>query len=456
MAKKKTNKQAEEAIVRNAPAEAKWLNQPINITFMRGDLNLNHVNTMIALIDTLQTKINTALTEKQRSVFTDEDFDAQGKVVIPVPFNVITDDPRRYAYFEAVAKSLAETSVTTERIDKDGKPYTSIKPIINEARIPRSDGGHRGVIEFVIERDMIDTLFDLNRYNRYIKSIARSAKSVYTSRIYQFITAYKNIGVWRPLYKDLHIMFGLSHWKTDPKTREKEWIADKYPNYRQFKQKILKVAHDELQELAESKQVDCYFDFKEIYPAGRSNGMPERIEFVIHTTDYGQQAEDVQAFARHRADIEKTLRETYFLKSADCRQILSLVTQDNVQLCIAKMREIGEWIEKNGSQIEDRKKYMIASLRNALMETIPVAAEDVHDTGEKESVEEGRAVDPRARELFDAWIAGVPAEWREAFSPDGTEGDRLVVRMPSKSTMDAFINTFGADALGNIIVMYGG
>lgn len=444
MAKTKTNKQAVDAIVRNAPASAKWLNQPINITFMSGDLSLNQVNTMIEVVDALQDKIHTALTEKQKSVFTDEDFDAQGKVVVPVPFKMMTDDPRRYAYFESVAKSLAETAVTMERVGKDGKPYTSIKPIINEARIPLSEKGNRGVIEFIIEKDMIDALFDLTRYNRYIKSIAKSAKSVYTSRIYQFITAYKNIGAWRPLYKDLHIMFGLSHWKTDPKTKEKEWIADKYPNYRQFKQKILKVAHDELMELAESKEVDCYFDFNEIYPPGKANGMPERIEFIIHTTEYGQQSRDSIDISKQLIAIDKLLKDVYGLNVADRKQVMALVDKDNIDFCRQKIDEIGEWMNKNGG-VEDKRKYMTVSLKNALMETIPTVKEDEQPTPDEEEV---------IHQMFDRWIKTISKDWQSAFTAAGVEEGKLVVTLPGKTTLDTYIRTCGQDKLNDVIIKF--
>jgi len=403
MAKKPKNKQAESALKRNAPAEAKWLTQPINITFMRGDMTLNQVNTMIEVVDALQDRIAYALTNKVKSVFEDKDYDAEGKVVVPVPFAAMTDDARRYQYYESIARSLAETSVTIEKIGDDGKPYTSIKPIINEARIPKTDSGYReGNIEFVIEKDMIETLFDINRYNRYIKSVAKNSKSVYTSRIYQFITAYKNIGYWKPKYEDLHIMFGFSEYKTDKETKVREWTPIKYPNYRQFKQKILKVAHDELKELADKGEVDCYFEFSEQYPTSKQMGKPERIVFKIISTKYGMDHDKKVDDARMRINIENGLKE-FGCSTTDIRQMMKLVDADNAECCMAKIHEVQSYIEAHKDKIDNVKAYAISAIRNALVDMVenlveePLADEGVEGVEEDEGVDEVKIDDRWSR-----------------------------------------------------------
>lgn len=375
MAKKQINKQTENAIRRNAPAEAKWLTQPINITFMKGDMTLNQVNTMIELVDALQEQIGYALTNKVKSVFKDEDYDAMGKLVVPVAFSSMTSDARRYQYYEDVARSLAETSVTIEKIGDDGTPYTSIKPIISEARVPKSDSGYRsGTIEFVIEKEMVDTLFDINRYNRYIKSVAKNSKSVYTSRIYQFITAYKNIGTWKPKYEELHVIFGLSTYVTDKVTKLKTWVPKKYPNYRQFKQKILKVAHDELKELADRGEVDCYFEFSEEYPTAKHMGKPERIVFNIISTSFGIDHDKSVAVSRQKIEIEKMLRE-FGCSVSDMKQILKLVTADNAKYCIEQITNIKAYICTHKDKVGNVKAYAVSSIKNALIELVPQADE---------------------------------------------------------------------------------
>lgn len=421
---------------------ARWLTQPTSLTFLKGEMTLNQVNTMIELVDVLQDKISTALSTKQTSIFTDEDFDAKEQVVIPIQFSAMTTDPRRYKYFEDVARSLAETSITTERIDKDGKPYTSIKPLIAEARIPKSSGGYRNTMELVIDKDMIDSVFNIIPYNRYLKQVARNTESVYTSRIYMFISAYRKLGTWKPKYEDLHMIFGFSRYVEDKETKTKVWTPSKYPVYRQFKQKILNVAQKELRELADNGWTDCYFDFVEEYPIGKKSGKPERIIFYIHSTELGEQLQSQGEVNAKLVNLEAILRKEFRCSPTDIKQTMKLVDADNIDFAMLKIEDA----RKHLDGIENKPAYIIATLRNALQDLIP-QAETV--TTEQSEPEEGRAEAPVAgtakepsaseQKLFKSVLQEKTEKmWHSAFSLKSVSDDTVIIGVPNEGNLKFF------------------
>lgn len=450
---KKSEKLIDKAIIENAPMEAKFLKQPANITFMRGDISSRQWNMMIELVDSMQEHINTALTEGRKSIFTDEDYD-ENKVYLQVPLSSITTNPEYYRYVEDVCESLMKVVVPVDKVGKDGHQYVEMNHIIDKARIPKAESNYRkGYVEIVLDRSHVDTIFSLSRYNKYLKSVAKNSKSIYTSRIYMFITAYKHMGEWKPLYKELHKIFGFSKYERNQSTGRDEWVVEKYPNYRQFKQKILKGAQDELKTLADNGAVDCYFDFEEIYPMGKKRGEPEKIHFKIHTTDMGREMDKRGDESRYILEMEKILRNDYDFKTSDIKQILALVNHDNAEYCLTKIADIGEWMNTHSDLVKDRKKYMIASLKNALLDTVEAAAtveEKINMPTEGPSTE---SVDDETIAAFNDWVTGIQEEWRDAFRPVGMEDGKLVVEMPTRSSYDTYVKMHGSAIVANIKVV---
>ncbi len=473
MAKKKDElkkEKQEKTILDNTPTEAvKWLKQPVNLTFLRGDMTLAQVNTVVELVDVLQDNINKALSEHSKIPFSESEFSKDGLVSIDVPFNALTSIPSTYRDVEKIAKSLLHFTMTETYTDEKGEKRVKYRNVFESIDVPRQESGYRqGVIRFSLYKGSVESVFALDRYNKYIKPVVKNSKSVFTSRIYMFITAYKAFGSWTPKYEDLHRIFGFSVYEEDPATHKMAWVTKKYPEYRKFRQRVLKTAEAELKDLAEQGSVDCYFDYEEIYPVGKKNGTPDRIKFTIHSTSFGKTQEQETEYSRKCIEIEKYMREELDFRTSDCQQILKRVNIDNADYLLLKMAEVKEYITKNASLPEEKRvkspvKYAMTSLRNALDDLVPTiqaleevpskAAEDVtgYDAGNvpangegAESVVKYSAED---KAMYDDVVASLQSisgmkDWTPQMQLREVTDSDVVVLVPTRTFVEVFTNVF--------------
>lgn len=365
-------KKHEKVILDNVPQEnVLWLKQPHNLTFLRGELSMSQLNILVELVNQLQVKIEESLSCGQ-SLFKDEDYDPFQRVEVRVPLKSLTSNATKYNEIEEVATMLwRDLNVDRPCKTDDGADAIERVHVFHSVKIPRGEGQYRkSYIEFKIDRDMAESVFALNRYNQYIKSIAKNRKSAFASRIYMFITAFRKFGVWKPTYDELHKLLGFTVYEKD------RWVVKKYPQYRHFKRKVLTVAQSELKELADNGQVDCYFDFTEEYPEGgkKADG-PYKIIFTIHTTSLGKRFEDNAGFNHKRIEIEGIMRNDFGLKTSDIISLFKIIDADNADYLLVKMDELKRHLLSRQDEIKDIRKYSLKSIRSYLMDLVPLAEE---------------------------------------------------------------------------------
>lgn len=154
-------------------------------------------------------------------------------------------------------------------------------------------------------------------------------------------------------------------------------MEKKYTEYRQFKRRVLNTAADELRDLADKGEADCYFDFQEIYPAGKKKGTPEKILFTITVSDLGKEQNHSASFAKKLITVEDFLKQDFGFRTSEIRQMLPRINDDNIDVFIAKMNEVKKYIDKEGGKILDKKKYAFTALRNVIDDFEDAIAEEV-------------------------------------------------------------------------------
>ena len=88
----KSNKKQEKAIIENLPvASTKWIKQPWNLTFVKGEMSLMQLDVFVTLVDRLQEKINNVLSGKSGSLFEDSEYDTDDVVQVRVPLSSVTE-----------------------------------------------------------------------------------------------------------------------------------------------------------------------------------------------------------------------------------------------------------------------------------------------------------------------------------------------------------------------------
>jgi len=379
----KTKKAQDESIMKNLPQNVEWIKQPYALSVMRGDLSLTQTHIMVELMGALQVKINDFIAhmgEEGNAVFTDEDFDENGVAHVDVSLAAVSNRPDYYSDVENMAYRLMSTTIKKPET-VEGMKMMKLYHVFDSILVPFEDnerGRRKGFIRFCFNREQARDIFNFTRYSKYIKAVARNSSSQYTSRIYMIITAYKAFGRWEVEYSELRKILGFYVYEEDEKG-EWSWVEKKYVEYRQFKRRVLNTAADELRDLAEKGESDCYFEFQEIYPEGKRHGTPERILFTIITSDLGKQETHSASMAKKLIGIEDFLKLHFGFRTSDFRQILPRINDDNVDVFIAKMNEVKKYTDRDSSKILDKKKYAFTALKNVLDDFDEAATEETFD-----------------------------------------------------------------------------
>lgn len=410
MAKKEEikKKKIESTIVDNVPTDAvEIFKQPWNLTVLKGEMTRSQVNMLIELVGQLQGRIREAQRDQRTSLFSNEDFGEEGKISIDIPLSSITKNACKYGEIETIATRLLDMKIVTEK-EEEGRMYQVWENIFDSVWIPKDEAHsfksgvrRKGFIRIVFSREKSNKVFSLDRYTRYIKGVAKNSKSLFTSRLYMMLSANKDFGQWIVTYDELHRIFGFSSYDIN----KGEWVVVKYPEYRKFKQRVLSPACEELKSLAEQGETDLYFDFAEIYPAGRSSGQPEKIRFSIHTTGYGKSQEVLSDYQRKKIELERNCREWFDFRTSDCNQLLHLVNADNIDFTLLKANDVKDYLEKNSSRIEKKCSYAISVLKSALLDLVPMA-EEVTDSSSEKVLRPSSPV-MTEQSLRDKWISAV-------------------------------------------------
>lgn len=458
-------KKQEKVLIQNTPADAiKWLKQPTALTFLRGDLSLAKVGTIVEMVDVIQDRIDAVLSGQRKTLFDEYDTDENGLINIDVPLNSLTNLPNKYGEVIEIARELRKLGVDEIITNEKGEQQLRTKNIFESITVPLRESGRRqGFIRFSLFMNSIDSLFRLDQYNKYIKSITRTCRSAATSRIYMFITAHKFHGGWTVGYNDLRLILGCTIQEIDEKTKKVVYKDVKYELYRDFKRRILKAAEDELKELVEQGSVDCYFDFKETYPKGKKCGTPEKIVFTIHTTKLGEMEEDKSAFVQRKYTLPGILSNAFGLTLSDSRQIMGRVTESNIDIVFEKIDEIKEYV-KSHPGIESVKKYAIASLRNMLDD---INAADETDSYEEVTETTDQPTDkPTAtgqdnRQAFETLKQQMkdegcdPEGFFDGFDFYSESADSIIIQVPSQSFLDMYQKAHGNEFYDRLAAVTG-
>lgn len=380
-AAQKTKKAQDETIMKNLPQNVEWIKQPYALSVMRGDLSLTQTHIMVELMGALQVKINDFIAhmgEEGNAVFKEEDFNENGVAHVDVNLAAVSNRPDYYADVESMAYRLMGATIKRPE-EVEGMKMMKLSHVFDSISVPFEDnerGRRKGFIRFYFNREQAKEIFNFTRYSKYIKAVARNSSSQYTSRLYMIITAYKAFGRWEVDYSELRKILGFLAYEED-ENGQWRWVEKKYTEYRQFKRRVLNTAADELRDLADKGEADCYFDFQEIYPAGKKKGTPEKILFTITVSDLGKEQNHSASFAKKLITVEDFLKQDFGFRTSEIRQMLPRINDDNIDVFIAKMNEVKKYVDKEGDKILDKKKYAFTALRNVIDDFEDAIAEEV-------------------------------------------------------------------------------
>lgn len=259
----------------------RYIRQPYPISAMQADLSTQQIRILVGMMQSIQDGVQQMFERNQRNdngqllLFPDVPDD---HVPVVFKFSDVADRPDAYRDVEVIAKKFMHMVFSYE--DKDAGEVT-LQHFVDEVTYPKK-GSKRDRIVFSFTKKQAQTVFNFTKYSRYMLSVAASAKSKHTARIYMLITSARGFerdgdGTfhWYVSYDELRRMLGL-----DEKDDKGHWYRKRQKQYKHFKADILRTAQKELQAMADAGESDCWFDFVEL-PDG-FDGEPQRFDFVVH------------------------------------------------------------------------------------------------------------------------------------------------------------------------------
>lgn len=418
MAKKSRKKeQVKKELLKNVPVgQRKMITQPVTFSYLNGEMSMMQTRIQTAIMEKLQSKIKKALDLKMKSGFVGDLFDASDfhtiedgdkaqYLTFPVAYAELGIEPSHYADVDIAARNM-QNIVYEKEVDgmmryKVAFPVVDV-PAIKEDGTPT--GERRQNIYLHMTQSTAKDLFKLIPYHQYLKDAIYLFSSNYAGRIYLLINANKDLGTWRIGYEALRKIL-LTAWD-----KEKGATVDKYPDFNDFKKRVLEPARREIEEAKE--RIDCTFDYEIEYPEGKKRGRPEAIIFHIHLTELGKSIKSSKTESREDLEVRNALTQVG-LTITDAVRLMKQCPTDQ----LGKLKEKAEWLreyqkkakrgEHGTKPIENVRSHALETLRNYVTDLLKarpaeeVVGEEVKD--EKHPVEQGRS-NADLRALKDSWL----------------------------------------------------
>lgn len=373
MAKKSRKaEQIKKEIIKNIPVDQrKMINQPVTFSYLNGEMSMMQTRIQTAIMEKLQGKIKKALDLKMKSgfvadLFDENDFhtieegDKAQYLTFPVAYAELGIEPSHYADVDIAARNM-QNIVYEKEVDgmmryKVAFPIVDV-PAIKEDGTPT--GERRQNIYLHMTQSTARDLFKLIPYQQYLKDAIYLFSSNYAGRIYLLINANKGLGTWRIGYEALRKIL-LTSWD-----KEKGATVDKYPDFNDFKKRVLEPARREIEEAKD--RIDCTFDYELEYPEGKKRGKPEAIIFHIHLTELGKTVKSSRLESKSYLEIRDAITQTG-LTITDAVRLMKQCPSDK----LPQLKEKAEWLREYQKKVKRGEvgTKPIANLRTHAIETL--------------------------------------------------------------------------------------
>ena len=284
MEQKKQKQVPSETSDNKSAMPVKYIRQPYPISAMQADLSRQQIRILVGMMQSIQDGVRKMFEKNQRTdngqllLFPDMQDD---HVKVEFRFSDIAVRPDAYRDVETIAEKFMKMVFRYE--DKDAGEVT-LQHFVDEVTYPKR-GSKRDRIVFSFTKKQAQTVFNFTKYSRYMLSVAASANSKHTARIYMLITSARGFerddaGVfhWYVGYEELRRILGC-----DEKDAADRWYRKSQKQYKHFKADVLRTAQKELKEMADAGKSDCWFDFTEL-PEG-FDSEPQRFDFIVHLSE---------------------------------------------------------------------------------------------------------------------------------------------------------------------------
>ena len=287
MASKQTVESPDNELIKRIEG-SEYIKNPLVYAQMRGNLSLLQTNVYVAIVSALQDNIKKYYDRKtnggrQMTLF---DEDTNGVIKLSIPMSTLGIRSNYYKEIEEAIEKMQNVKYKIRRKVNGVWVYEShvLLPIIKVPETTSSQGYVRkkGMIELTMMTETAKFFFDMNTgYVTHLKNIVQLCKNSRTPRLYIYLsylnsTKYKGVG--EVPYSDLKEFLGVLEYADLQRTEIKK---DSYKVYSYFTRDILEPVRKELDNLADTGQVEFSFTYEPIYLTGKKRGNPDQLRFSL-------------------------------------------------------------------------------------------------------------------------------------------------------------------------------
>ena len=393
--KSRKAKELEREILSSVPVEQrKMITQPITFTYLNGEMSMTQTRIQTMIMERLQDRIAKVMKRRVESgyfgeLFSDDDFKPLpgGKttfLTFDVKYSELGVLPANYKDVDEAARAMQRIVYEKEVIDENGQRGKEYTVVFDKVTIPekvKSDTSvRRDTIKLRMLPETARDVFNFNSegYHRYLKDAIFQFSSNYAGRIYLFINANKDLGIWKVSYEKLRKILLTTYDEATKKV-----TVDKYRDINDFKKRVLEPARREIDEAAD--RIDCTFDYEFQYPAGKRRGTPEYIIFHIHLTDLGRNINQARIESQEASELRQLLVSLH-LNVTEANRLMKEARRQIPANQYAALRDKALELEsyykeeKAGRRpkIDNYRSYSLKSLRDFIQEQSFAPAEELH------------------------------------------------------------------------------
>lgn len=329
-----------------------WLLQPLAVTMMRHDYSLIQNKILLSIVEKLQASLRSILdsgcSAAQLNMFSSEIGKSDG-ISLSIPLSQFGITKYHYPQLKESLRMLVTIPVEIPYKSPDGKKFKKLTNLC-DAYIP--EGKYQKNVIIHIDSDVADRILNFEfGFHRLGKEIVLNCHNKYTQRIYMFISSWKDKGGTSISTLEFRKMLRLEN---------------KYPNFRQFHQRVLSPAMEELESLAKDGYSDCYFVYHKIYAGKKKTGEPTQLQFIVLKSPSIAEKEQAEYVETRRKQLYDLLVRHYVQSPQKATQLCSLLTEQNSKNIFVKLSSLYEYIKVNSSSIKNVSTYVYTAVKNYL------------------------------------------------------------------------------------------
>lgn len=282
MEKKKTTSKRKAAPDNPKQLPMQYIRQPYPISAIQADLSTRQIRILVAMMKSIQQGVQQMFergpVNGEMLLFPELKDD---HVNIEFRFKDIAARSDTYPDVKLIAEKFMRLYFSYE--DKQ-KGEITLAHFVDKVTFPMRNS-KRDKIVFSFTREQAQAVFNFTIYSRYLTSVATSAKSKHTARLYMLFTSARGFEQddngtfhWYIGYEQLRRILGC-----DVKDDSGRWYRKRLKTYKQFKFAVLHTAQSELKSLADNGKSDCWFEFSE--QPDSYEGEPRTLDFLVHRID---------------------------------------------------------------------------------------------------------------------------------------------------------------------------